>query len=125
MSKVNNKMSSRFAFIRNLSREQRRLWAIGAGIFAVGTLFKFAYFQFSRGLMVEDMDARHLRAKSHLEESRKFAKWAEKDRNERAPVLTDVQRKQLQQYLQLMAENNRDVHPVPPTRRTSKNANLS
>mmetsp|Transcript_7462 Transcript_7462/g.15579 ORF Transcript_7462/g.15579 Transcript_7462/m.15579 type:complete len:121 (+) Transcript_7462:176-538(+) len=112
-------MSSRFAFIRNLSREQRRLWAIGAGVFAVGTSFKFAYFQFSRGLMVEDMDARHLRAKAHLDESRDFAQWAEKDRNKRAPELTDAQRRQLQQYLQLMAEHNREVHPVPPTLRTN------
>ena len=108
------KMSSPFAFVRNLTREQKRLWGIGASIFAVGTTFKFAYFQFSRGLMVEDMDARHLRAKAHLEESREFARWAEKDRNERAPELTNEQRKQLQAYLELMATYNPDVHPVPP-----------
>ena len=107
-------MSSPFAFVRNLTREQKRLWGIGASIFVVGTTFKFAYFQFSRGLMVEDMDARHLRAKAHLEESREFARWAEKDRNERAPELTDEQRKQLQAYLELMAAYNPDVHPVPP-----------
>jgi len=107
-------MASPFAFIRNLSRERKRLWGIGASIFVVGTTFKFAYFQFSRGLMVDDMDARHLRAKAHLEESRRFAQWAEKDRNDRAPELTDDQRKQLQAYLELMATFNPDVHPVPP-----------
>lgn len=80
----------------------------------MGATFKFAYFQFSRGLIVDDMDARHLRAKAHLEESRSFARWAEKDRNERAPELNDVQRRQLQAYLELMAMHNPDVHPVPP-----------
>lgn len=105
-------MSARFAgMFRDLSREQRRLWGVAAGVVVVGTVFKTAYFKFSRGLVVESMDARHMRATAHLQEAREFASWAEKDRESRAPKLTPDQRRQLQEYLMLMAENNHEVYP--------------
>lgn len=105
-------MSARFAgMFRDLTREQRRLWGVAAGVVVVGTIFKTAYFKFSRGLVIESMDARHMRATAHLREAREFASWAEKDRESRAPKLTPDQRRQLQEYLILMAENNREVYP--------------
>lgn len=72
---------------------------------------KFTYFQFSRNLLVEDMDSRHVRATAKLKESREFAKWAQKDREERLPPLTEEQRKQLHRYLELVAEQQPEVYP--------------
>jgi len=57
------------------------------------------------------MDTRHMNATAHLQEAREFASWAEKDRETRAPKLTQEQRRQLQNYLMLMAENNKEVYP--------------
>lgn len=105
-------MSARFSgLFRDLSREQRRLWGIAAGVVVAGTLFKTVYFKFSRGLIVDSMDTRHMNATAHLQEAREFATWAEKDRETRAPKLTQDQRRQLQEYLLLMAENNHEVFP--------------
>lgn len=114
-------MPARFAGVfGHLSREQRRLWGIAAGIVVVGTVFKTAYFKFSRGLMIDSMDTRHLNATAHLKEAREFATWAEKDREARAPKLTPTQRRQLQEYLILMAENNKEVYPQNRNARESQ-----
>uniref|UniRef100_A0A7S4SV15 Uncharacterized protein n=1 Tax=Ditylum brightwellii TaxID=49249 RepID=A0A7S4SV15_9STRA len=94
-----------------LSKERQRIWKVGAGVVAVGTIFKVAYFNFSRGLMVQDMDARHLLATENLKKSREFGEWAARDRVERTPQLTSEQRKQLREYLSLMAEMNPEVFP--------------
>ena len=107
-------MSVRFGFLRKLTQEQKRLYTIGTSVFVAGSAFKFAYFQFSRGIMVDDMDATHVRATKSLKESRKFAAWAEGDRTARTPELTRVQWAQLREYLELMAANNPDTYPVPP-----------
>mmetsp|Transcript_11887 Transcript_11887/g.16425 ORF Transcript_11887/g.16425 Transcript_11887/m.16425 type:complete len:137 (-) Transcript_11887:385-795(-) len=104
-------MSFSFHGWNKLSKGTQRAWKVGGGIFAAGIIFKTAYFQFSRGLMVSDMDARHLRATKSLQESRDFGDWAAKDRKERAIPLTTEQRQQLREYLALMAEHNPDVYP--------------
>jgi len=87
------------------------MYGVAAGVIFVGTVFKTVYFQFSRTLMIDDMTARHVRAKSHLKEAREHARWAAEDREKRAPKLTEEQRAQLKKYLALMAENNAEVHP--------------
>lgn len=105
-------MSARFAgAFGNLSRDQRRLWGVAAGVVVLGTVFKTVYFKLSRGVVIESMDERHMKGVAHLQEARQFASWAEKDRESRAPKLTPDQRRQLQDYLSIMAENNTEVFP--------------
>jgi len=77
---------------------------VGGGVIILGSAFKFHYFQFSRGMILDGMEKKHLKAKEHLREARNFAKWSENDRKERLPPLTNEQRKQLQSYLDLIAE---------------------
>jgi len=55
-------------------------------------------------MILDGMEKKHLKAKEHLREARNFAKWSENDRKERLPPLTNEQRKQLQSYLDLIAE---------------------
>jgi hypothetical protein len=51
-------------------------------------------------------------AREHLKESREFSVWAAQDREKRLKhKLTPEQREQLQQYLLLMAESDKDVYP--------------
>jgi hypothetical protein len=50
------------------------------------------------------MTKRHLDAKKHWEQSKEFAKWSEKDRQQRVPPLNKEQKKQLLQYLDLVTE---------------------
>mmetsp|Transcript_24152 Transcript_24152/g.34584 ORF Transcript_24152/g.34584 Transcript_24152/m.34584 type:complete len:105 (-) Transcript_24152:1338-1652(-) len=93
---------------QRLTQEQRRLWKIGGGIIVAGTAFKFLYFNFSRGLLLENMDRTHVEAKQSLTNAKKFAQWADEDRSKRLPKLTDEQRKQLKEYLDLVAEKQFD-----------------
>mmetsp|Transcript_18661 Transcript_18661/g.28208 ORF Transcript_18661/g.28208 Transcript_18661/m.28208 type:complete len:105 (+) Transcript_18661:181-495(+) len=97
-------MRKAFSWLQRLSSEQKRVWMIGGTILIAGSSFKYAYFQFSRGLILDGMEKKHLNAKEHLAEARSFARWSQKDRDERLPPLTEEQKKQLQSYLNLMAE---------------------
>jgi len=69
---------------------------------AAPTTTKVAYFDFSRGIMVDHMETRHLQATEHLRDRRDLASKMAKEREEKAPPLTPEQKKQLQQYLELM-----------------------
>jgi hypothetical protein len=119
------------AFWQKASRNQRRTWTLGASVIAGGAVFKvrndasaamsallmhcsfffsrfhalqYAYFDLTRGLLVDDMDRRHVKAHEHLVEARKFAEWSEKDRQSRTPPLTAEQHRQLQAYLDIRRE---------------------
>jgi len=104
-------MSKLLSWARNLSREQRRIWAIGTGVVVLGTGFKTSYFMFSRGLIVDDRDEIHRKATEHLKEASVFAEWAHEDREARAPPLTPEQEEQLRNYLAFVAENSPVVFP--------------
>mmetsp|Transcript_903 Transcript_903/g.1276 ORF Transcript_903/g.1276 Transcript_903/m.1276 type:complete len:115 (+) Transcript_903:215-559(+) len=95
-----------FKFFQLHSPEKRRVWGVAAGVIVAGTVIKFAYFEFSRSLIMDDVTRRHLDATAHWSEVKKRAEWAEKDRSARVPPLTPEQKKQLQQYLILLAEEN-------------------
>lgn len=105
------RMSSFISWARNLSREQRRIWKIGAGVVVLGTGFKTGYFVFSRGLIVDDRDEIHRQATHHLKEASEFAEFAHKDRESRVPKLTPEQDEQLRNYLAFVAENSPVVFP--------------
>lgn len=62
-------------------------------------------------MIVKNLSDRDKEARSYLQESRDFASWAAEDRNKRATEITPEQREQLQQYLIMMAESNKDVYP--------------
>ena len=72
---------------------------------------KVTYFNFSRGLLVDHMEKRHIAATQHLSKARNFAQDKAKDREERLPPLTDEQREQLREYLRLLAERDPEVYP--------------
>jgi hypothetical protein len=75
-----------------------------------------AYFKFCRGVLVEQADRTHLDAVNKHKEAREFAEWASKEREERRaarPPLTEEQREQVKEYLQLMNE-----HPFKQDPRT-------
>lgn len=65
---------------------------------------QYAYFQLSRGMIVGGMEKNHVSAKKHLADARDFAQWSEKDRHSRLPPLTEEQKAQLQEYLDMVAE---------------------
>lgn len=88
-----------FTAWRRLSREQRRVWGLVAGAITVGTVFKVAYFNFSRKLIVGDSKRQEQKGIEHLREAREFAAWSKKDRESRLPQLTEEQREQMRQYL--------------------------
>ena len=70
------------------------------------------YFNFSRGVLVEHMDRRHLQATEHLASARQFgSKMAKEREDNRAPQLTPEQQAQLQEYFKLMREAQPDVYP--------------
>lgn len=60
---------------------------------------------------MDGMEVTHLAAKKHLGEAREFARWSEKDRQERTPPLSDDQRRGLQAYLDLVAEKQFGEQP--------------
>ena len=77
---------------------------------------KFGYFYVSRELIVENLRERDVSARKYLQESRDFSRWAAGDRANRTPSLTKEQRKQMQDYLELMAANNKEVYPTRSAR---------
>lgn len=99
------------SWARNLSREQRRIWTIGAGVVVLGTVLKTGSFVFSRGLIVDDRDEIHRKAIEHLKEAAQFAEFAHTDRESRVPKLTPEQDEQLRNYLAFVAENSPIVFP--------------
>ncbi|KAL7453829.1 hypothetical protein ACHAWC_005468 [Mediolabrus comicus] len=102
--------SSRFA---KLVSQNRTAWKAGVAVVIAGTTFKVVYFNFSRDILVEHMDRRHIQATEHLRNARQYGSEAAQEREERTPELTSEQRQQLQQYLKLMADNEPEIYPNP------------
>lgn len=96
-----------------LNNAQKRIWGVGAAIFVVGGLIKFGYFYLSRDIIIKNLEKNDKSARSYLRESREFARWSALDREKRLVKLTEEQRIQLQNYLELMKEHesNKDVYP--------------
>jgi len=93
--------TSRFSYF---VRQNQGAWRAGLAVVVAGTVFKVGYFNFSRGIMVDHMDRRHLEATEHLKSARETGLKMAREREDSAPQLTPAQRKQLQEYLQLMQE---------------------
>ncbi|KAL3784701.1 hypothetical protein HJC23_007710 [Cyclotella cryptica] len=102
--------SSRFV---KLVLENKNAWVGGLAVVVLGTSFKVTYFNFSRGLLVDHMERRHLAATEHLKDARQFAQTKAKERENRLPPLTEEQREQLREYLRLLAEREPEVYPNP------------
>jgi len=100
--------SSRFA---KLVAQNKGAWRAGLAVVVAGTTFKVVYFNFSRGVMVDHMDRRHLQATEHLRNAREYGSKMAREREDRAPPLTPEQKQQLQEYLNLMKETQPDVYP--------------
>ncbi|KAL3784507.1 hypothetical protein ACHAWO_003213 [Cyclotella atomus] len=100
--------SSRFA---KLLVQNKSAWMGGLAVVTLGVAFKVTYFNFSRGLLVDHMDRRHIAATEHLSKARQFAQVKAKDREQRLPPLTDEQREQLHEYLRLLAEREPEIYP--------------
>jgi hypothetical protein len=73
--------------------------------------YQVTYFNFSRGVLVDHMEKRHLQATEHLKDARKFGQTMAKDREARLPPLTPEQREQMQEYLKLLKQTQPDVYP--------------
>mmetsp|Transcript_20065 Transcript_20065/g.43223 ORF Transcript_20065/g.43223 Transcript_20065/m.43223 type:complete len:111 (+) Transcript_20065:72-404(+) len=91
--------------------ENKNVWKAGLAIVVAGTTFKVTYFNFSRGVLVDHMEKRHLQATEHLKDARKFGQTMAKDREARLPPLTPEQREQMQEYLKLLKQTQPDVYP--------------
>jgi len=100
--------SSRFT---RLAAQNTGAWIAGLAVVVAGATFKVAYFNFSRGILVDHMDRRHVQATEHLHNARKYGSQAALEREERVPHLSTEQREQLHEYLKLMADNNPEVFP--------------
>ncbi len=100
--------SSRFA---RLAAQNKSAWKAGLAVVVAGTTFKVVYFNFSRGVLVEHMDRRHVQATEHLRNARQYGSDAAMEREERVPQLSPEQREQLQEYLRLMADNKPELYP--------------
>ncbi|KAI2511867.1 hypothetical protein MHU86_2599 [Fragilaria crotonensis] len=98
-------------WVKRLTPGQKQAWLIGGSVVVVGAIVKQYYFDFARGLMMDGIKKNHLSATKKLEESREFARWAEQDRQKRVPPLTDEQRRQLQEYLDLLGEKHFGEEP--------------
>lgn len=95
-----------------MNANQKKLWGVGAAVIGVGSLIKFGYFYVSRDIIVKNLKDRDKVAREYLKESREFSVWAAQDREKRRKhKLTPEQREQLQQYLLMMAESDKDVYP--------------
>lgn len=86
-------------------------------VVVVGSMFKVVYFNFSRGVMVDNMDKRHLQATEHLGKRREFGSQMAQERKDKAPQLTTEQEEQLQEYLRLMKETQPIIFPKDSGRR--------
>mmetsp|Transcript_18057 Transcript_18057/g.40828 ORF Transcript_18057/g.40828 Transcript_18057/m.40828 type:complete len:111 (-) Transcript_18057:3905-4237(-) len=101
---------------RKLFLENKAAWKTGLAIVTVGTAFKFVYFNFSRGLMVEHMESRHINATEHLRKARQYGADATQQRQDAQVTLSSEERAQLREYLQLMRETQKDVYPAESRR---------
>jgi len=72
---------------------------------------KVGYFYLSRAMIISSIENNHLVASKHLKESRDYATWAAEDRSKRTQPLTLEQKKQLQEYLALMASQEKEIYP--------------
>jgi hypothetical protein len=85
-------------------------------------LWQTAYFYLSRKLLVDQADRRHEQAVMKLKESYEFADWSHRERERQLPQLTPEERRQMQNFLSLMMENEMRRHfpedkradPPPP-----------
>jgi len=68
-------------------------------------MIQLAYFRLSRNLINDDVKRTHQDGVERLREAREFAEWSRKDREARLPKLTDEQRQQMQQYLQIVGQH--------------------
>ena len=73
---------------------------------------QFGYFYLSREIIIDNLQSRDKAARVYLKESEEWGNWAAEDRKKRAPPLTPEQREQLQNYLAMMANENKDVYPT-------------
>jgi len=95
-----------------MTANQKRLWGVGAAVIGIGSLIKFGYFYVSRDIIVKNLRDRDKNAREYLKESKDFSVWAAQDREKRLKhKLTPEQKEQLQQYLLMMAESDKDVYP--------------
>lgn len=61
---------------------------------------------------MKNLKDRDKNAREYLKESREFSVWAAQDREKRLKhKLTPEQKEQLQQYLLMVAESDKDVYP--------------
>eukprot|EP00979_Chaetoceros_neogracilis_P014353 scaffold4567_cov276-Chaetoceros_neogracile.AAC.36 len=94
-----------------LTVPQKRLWGVGAAIVGFG-LFKGVYFYLSRDVIIKNLAETDKEARLYLKESEDFSKWAADDRQKRLKhKLTPKQKEQVQLYLLMMAENEKDIYP--------------
>jgi len=98
--------------MRKLTAGQKRTMAFGAGLISFAAIIKFGYFYLSRTLIMENLEERDREARKYLKESQKFGSWAQKDREKRSIPLTKQQETELQNYLALMAQHNKEVYPM-------------
>ena len=101
---------------RKLFVQNKAAWKAGLAIVTAGNLFKVVYFNFSRGLMVEHMESRHINATEHLKKARQYGVDATQKRQDAQVTLSSEERAQLKEYLQLMRETQQDVYPTESRR---------
>eukprot|EP00584_Thalassiosira_punctigera_P006964 CAMPEP_0172528068 /NCGR_PEP_ID=MMETSP1067-20121228/2580_1 /TAXON_ID=265564 ORGANISM="Thalassiosira punctigera, Strain Tpunct2005C2" /NCGR_SAMPLE_ID=MMETSP1067 /ASSEMBLY_ACC=CAM_ASM_000444 /LENGTH=108 /DNA_ID=CAMNT_0013311927 /DNA_START=69 /DNA_END=392 /DNA_ORIENTATION=+ len=100
-----------FPRFAKLVARNKEVWRAGLAVVVMGTTFKFAYFNFSRGVMVNTMEQRHLQAAEHLRGAREYGSKKAREREDRAPPLTAEQKEQLREYLKLLRQAQPDVYP--------------
>ena len=61
--------TSQFA---KLVSQNKGAWKAGLAIVVAGTTFKVVYFNFSRNILVDHMDRRHIQATKHLNNAREY-----------------------------------------------------
>lgn len=63
-------------------------------------------------MIVKNLSERDKAARNYLKESQEFSEWAAEDRKKKLKhKLTPEQKQQLQQYLLMMAESDKDTYP--------------
>jgi|AntRauTorckE5430_2_1112549.scaffolds.fasta_scaffold01097_8 hypothetical protein len=74
--------------------------------------FQGVYFYLSRDVIIKNLAETDKEARLYLKESEDFSKWAADDRQKRLKhKLTPKQKEQVQLYLLMMAENEKDIYP--------------
>ena len=73
-------------------------------------LQKTGYFYFTRKLLLDQADRRHEQAVMKLKESYEFADWSHRERERQLPQLTPEERRQMQNFLDLMMEHEMRKH---------------